>query len=144
MAGPLVERLRARHPEAGTGLIGTMAAVAAFLLFLLAAVQLAVNLFATSTVSAAGYDSARLVASRHVDHEDPRALAEAQDRAEARFRRLVGEAADEADLTWTTTATTVRLRVVLDPPGILPRALGVDLGFDHLDRTFEVRIEEAP
>lgn len=135
--------LRSLDGEAGTGLIGTMAAVGAFLLFLLATVQLAVNLYATSTVSAAGYDAARIVASRHVAHHDPRSLGEAQARAEARFHRLLGRAADDAELSWTLTPTSVRLRVVLEPPGILPSALGIDVGFDDLDRTFVVRLEGA-
>lgn len=128
--------------EAGTGLIGTSAAVAAFLLFLLFAVQLSVNLYATSTVTAAGYDAARGVASHRVDHGDPASVAAAQRMAETRFQTLLGRSARNARLDWTVDGTTVALRVRVDAPTVLPRRLGAKVGLDEVDRTFVVRVEQ--
>lgn len=129
--------------EAGTGLIATSAGVAAFLSLLLLAVQLAVNLTTISTVNAAGYDSARLVASHRVDHRDPGAVAAAERAAEARFHRLLGTAGRDAQFSWTVDADAVHLRVQVDPPAVLPRALGRSVGLDRVDRTYVVRIEEV-
>lgn len=136
------ENLRWTDTEAGTGLIGTTAGVSVFLLLMLVAVQLSVNLFATSTVTAAGYDAARIVASRQVDHGDPSAVGAAQARAEATFHDLVGHAATDARLSWHLDGNDVRFRVQMRPPGILPRSLGIAVGMDDIDRTFVVRIEE--
>lgn len=141
-AEPFVDRLHRRDPEAGTGLVGTTAGVTVFLVLLLFAVQLSVNLAATSTVNAAGYDSARLVASSQVDHQSTESLADARRRAEARFHHLMGSAGDDARLSWRVAGGAVRLRVQLEPPGILPSTLAASVGFDHVDRTFVVRVEE--
>ena len=132
----------ARHGERGTGLVGSIAGVAAFVLFLLFAVQLLVNLYTATTVSAAGLDAARTVASRHVDHDDAGSVAAARARAEARFRSLLGRSADRAELTWSITGDVVHLRVVARPPGVLPSTLGHRVAFGHIDRTFTVRVEE--
>jgi Flp pilus assembly protein TadG len=142
VSSDLAGRRGSRDPEAGTGLIGTAAGVMVFLVLLLFAVQLSVNLYATSTVTAAGYDSARLVASADVDHARSSSLDAARRRAEARFHQLVGAAGDAAALTWELRGGAVRLRVQMDPPGILPPTMGSAAGFDHIDRTFVVRIEE--
>lgn len=136
------EREGARPGEAGTGIIATTAGVSVFLILLLVAVQLSVNLLATSTVSAAGYDAARSVASRRVDHTSPGSVAAAQQDAESMFHRIVGRAATDARFLWQLDATSVRLRILMRPPGILPRSLGASVGMDDIDRTFVVRIEE--
>lgn len=128
--------------QAGTGLIATTAGVSVFLILLLFAVQLSVNLLATSTVSAAGYDAARTVASRHVDHTNPSAVIAAQRQAESTFHRIVGRAGADARFQWQLDATSVRLRVLMRPPAILPRSLGATVGMDDIDRTFVVRVEE--
>jgi len=128
--------------ERGAGLLGTAAGVAVFLVLLLFALQLLVNLYATSTVSAAGFDAARVVASKDVDHHDAGSVASARQRAEERFRSLLGEAGRNATLSWAGDADTVRLRVSLQTPTLLPRALGDLVAFRHIDRTFEVQVEE--
>lgn len=129
--------------ETGTGLIGSAAGVAVFLIFLLFAVQLTVNLYATSTVTAAGFDAARTVASRRVDHHDATSVATAQVQAEEVLRSLLGETGRQADLTWTIDAEVVRLELVVDAPGILPSALAGGMGLRHIERTFVVRIEQS-
>ena len=111
-------------------------------MFLLFAVQLLVNLYAVTTVSAAGYDAARTVASRHVDHHDAGSMAAAKSRAESRFRSVLGRAADRVELTWLVSGDVVSLHVVASPPGILPTALGHRVAFGRIDRTYSVRVEE--
>lgn len=131
-----------RRSEAGTGLISTTAGVTVFLVLLLFAVQLSVNLLATTTVTAAGYDAARTVASRRVDHGDPVAVAGARRQAESAFRRVVGRAASGARFAWRLDGQDVRLRVRMRAPAILPQTLGARVGLDQVDRTFVVRVEE--
>lgn len=128
--------------EAGTGLIGTAAGVAVFLTFLLFAVQLTLNLYATSTVTAAGFDAARAVASQRVDHDDRAAVEAAQVEATETLRSLLGEIGRQAELTWTVGAEVVRLRLVVDAPGVLPSGLAGGVGLRRIERTFEVRIEQ--
>ncbi|MEO6629046.1 MAG: hypothetical protein ABIP03_10815 [Aquihabitans sp.] len=128
--------------EHGTGLLGSAAGVAAFLLFLLFAVQLLVNLYATSVVTAAGLDAARSVASRSVNHGDPATVADARQRAEAGFRNLLGEASQDARLRWDGDGEFIRLHVLMETPGILPSALAGPVAFGTIDRTFVVRVEE--
>ncbi len=127
--------------ERGVGVVSSIAGVAAFLAFLLFAVQLLANLYAVTTVSAAGLDAARAVASKNVDHTDPSSIHAAQVRAEAQFRSLLGSAADEAVLRWSVDGSTVRLQVVVDAPVFLPPSLGHEVAFSRIDRTFEVHVE---
>lgn len=128
--------------ERGTGVLSSIAGVAAFLVFLLFGVQLLANLYAVSTVSAAGLDAARTVASKNVDHSDPGSIRAAQASAEAQFHSLLGAAADGAELHWSVDGSTVRLQVIVDAPIILPPSLGDELAFSRIDRTFEVHVEE--
>lgn len=138
----IIDRARLRS-ERGTGLIGTTAGIAVFLVFLLFAVQLTVDLYARSSVSAAGYDAARSVAARNVDHDDPASVRRAVAHAEQGFRDLLGDLGRDAEVTWQVDAEQVRLRVRADSPTIVPRALEADTGLGRIDRTFVVRIEEA-
>lgn len=134
---------RGQVGERGTGLIGTVAGVTAFLFLLLFAVQVTVSLYARSTTDAAGYDAARAVASSTVDHDDPAAVAEAARRAEEQFRSLLGRRGEDAMLDWEVEDHHVRLRVVLDAPSILPTGIRDTAGLRRIDRTFVVRIEDA-
>jgi hypothetical protein len=131
---------RAPHSR-GTGAVSTVAGVAAFLLFLLFAVQLLVNLYAASAVTAAGFDAARTVASRHVDHGDPASVLAAQQVADGRFRSLLGRSADTAELRWSVDQERVRLHVRVEAPAVLPTSLGHRVAFGRIERTFEVRVE---
>lgn len=131
-----------RRGEAGTGLLGSAAGVAVFLALLLFAVQLLTNLYAASTVSAAGLDAARRVAAREVDHGSVASVEAAERQAEAGFRDLTGRLGDDAQLTWTVDGTYVRLEVRVQSPAILPAPIRRPLAFDHLERTYVVRIEE--
>ena len=131
------------HGDAGGGLIGTIGGVTVFLALLLFAVQLLVNLYAASMVTSAAYEGAREVAGARVDHADPIAMADARDRAEAHVRDLLGHAGAKATFDWSqSTPERVALRVRADAPRFLWPGLRGDLGFDHLDRTVEVRVED--
>ena len=124
-------------------MIGTAAGVAAFLLFLLFAVQLIANLYATSTVTAAGYDAARSVASASVDHDNPQAVAVAQQEAERHLRDLLGTMGRSAQLSWSSDGDQIRLHLVVNSPGIIPSSVRDTTGLRHIDRTFVVRIEQT-
>lgn len=135
--------LRRCQAEEGTGTIATSAGTAVFLVFMLFAVQLTMSLYATSTVNAAGYDAARTVASKAVDHEDPVAVRRATRRAEGGLRQLLGDLGRDAQLSWSIDGGSVRLRVRATTPGILPSGLADTAGLRSIDRTFVVRIESV-
>lgn len=123
--------------DRGTGLVSAVAGLLAFLAFLLLAVQLLLNLYAASTLTAAAGDAARLVASAG-SARDAASLA----RAEAYARGLLGRFGEEVEFTWEVDAESVRLRVRAEPPRVLLPALGGAVGFDEIDRTVEARVEE--
>lgn len=89
---------------------------------LLVTVQLAVSLYATSAVTAATYDAARLAAGR-------------TDRgaAEAHARQVLGRFADRVEFDWTGSNDDV---VVLRAHAANPSAL-----VGAIDRTIRVRVE---
>ena len=117
--------------DAGAGLIGTIAGVAVFLAFLLLAVQLLFNLYATSAVTAAAYDAARVVAGSDGDVTS----------AEQRARQVLGRYARRVSFEWSVDADTIALRVRAKNPTFLLPALGGAVGFDEIDRTVRVRVE---
>ena len=125
--------------ERGTGLIGTVAGVTAFLVLLLFASQLLVNLYATTTVTAAAFDAARIVAGGDGGPDSERL-------AEAGARRQLGPAGSSADFAWRWLDTDgdaaddhLELRVRADSPtNLLPN---VRFPFQTIDRTVQVRAE---
>ena len=131
MARPASSR---RH-ERGTGLVGSIAGVTAFLAFLTVAVQVLVDLYQTSVVTAAGYDVARSVAT-HPDQPLPPATA--------RLRELLGGVGDEAEVTWDIDEAdgVVRLHLVVPTRRFLLPVVAGPLGIDAVDRTITVRMEE--
>lgn len=127
-----------RRGEEGAGLIGTIAGFTTFLAFLLFAVQLLTNLYATSVVTSATHDGASLAARSDGGHLDPVVQA----RAEDHVREILGSYGGDADFDWSTsTVDVVRLRVRIDNPSFLLRSLPADLPFQHVDRTAVVRAE---
>jgi Flp pilus assembly protein TadG len=133
-------RRRLRH-DRGTGMIGSLAAVLVFLAFLLLSAQLLATLYARSVVNAAGFDAARQVASRDVDHADPDSVARARRRADQRLRALLGPMGDEAELTWASDGTSVSLRVQVRPPQVPVPGLA-RRGRVEIDRRYTVRLEQ--
>lgn len=129
---------RTWRDDRGAGVIGTVGGLTAFLAFLLLATQLLVSLYATTVVTGATVDGARLAAEAPAGPAD---LVVRRD-VEAHVRDLLGRYGDDARLDWSgTTADVARLRVRIDSPSFVLRALPADLPFDHIDRTAVVRVE---
>lgn len=123
--------------ERGTGLIGSIAGVTVFLALLTVAVQVLVDLYQTSVVTAAGYDAARSVAA---DPDQPPSAAEL-DAATAHVEELLGDAARGASIDWEVTDDVVRLHLVVPTRRFLLPAVAGPLGLDEVDRIITVRIE---
>lgn len=104
------------------------------LVLLLFAVQVVYDLYATSAVTAATYDAARVVAGAD---GGPDATAA----AEAGARDALGRYGERLHFTWTIDADVVQLHVTAINPGFLPAALRRPLGVDAVDRTVRLRTE---
>lgn len=129
---------RCRTDE-GAGVVGAAAGFTAFLAFLLFAVQLLSNLYATSVVTSATYDGARLAAEAGDHALDPGH----RHQVEQHVRDLLGDYGNGADFDWSGSDTqVVRLRVSVDNPSFLLRSLPAELPFDTVDRTATVRVEQ--
>jgi hypothetical protein len=128
--------------ERGAGLVGTFAGVLAFIVFLLFAVQLLFNLYATSAVTAAGLDAARVVAAGQVDHSDPVFLQAATVRAEAKARAVLGRYGDHVSFGWQIDNEFVQLHLRVKNPRVFFGRLDRAIGFDTFDRTVKVRVEK--
>jgi hypothetical protein len=122
-------------------MVSSVVGVTAFLSMLLFATQLVLNLYATSTVTAAAFDGARIVAGA-----DGGAEAEAE--AEAHIRSLLARYATAGSLvlSWAyrdtdglAGADVVALTVDADHPTRLLRVMR--LPFQHVTRTVTVRLE---
>lgn len=125
---------RARQgDEAGSGLLASTWSVLAFFMFLFLALQIGVNLYATSTVSALGYDAARRAASSG-------GTRVAVDAAEQWLRGRLGPSLRINDITWRTNGGVVRLDIDARPPSLM---IDTDstLGSRRIRRSFEVRTE---
>jgi hypothetical protein len=109
-----------------------------FLLLLFFAVQLTINLYARSQVTAAGFDAARHVAG--YDNDQRREAAAAH--AETRLRSMLGSMGDDVRIEWDfSDPDVVRLHLVLTPPSIAPALVRGAVGLDQIDRTIIVRAE---
>lgn len=125
--------------DRGAGAVSTIAGFTAFLAFLLLAVQLLTNLYATSVVTSATYDGARLAAESDGGHLDPGVRRD----IEGHVRDLLGDYGERASFDWSgSDAEVVRLRVEIDNPSLMLRSLPADLPFTHVDRTATVRVEQ--
>ncbi|MDQ1402568.1 MAG: hypothetical protein QOG03_884 [Actinomycetota bacterium] len=132
-----------RRGEDGTGLIASTAGIMVFLVLLLLAVQVLFNLYATSAVTAAAYDAARIVAGADVASGAP-SLEAARADAEAGAQRTLGRYSSRTRFDWNVDdPDVVQLHVVAQNPGFLPIALRRPLGFDRVDRTVRVRVERV-
>ncbi len=131
---------RRARADRGGGLVGTVAGISVFLAFLLFAVQLLVNLYSASVLTSAAYDAARQVAVAGAFPPAPSALGAAEERA----RELIGARGGDAVLTWDLSdPDVVALRVQMDNPRFLLGGLDGALGFDTIDRTVRVRLEQG-
>ena len=132
--------LRASAKCRGSGLVTLTGALLVFLLLLFFAVQLTINLYARSQVTAAGFDAARRVAGYENDQRRESATAD----AETRLRSMLGSMGDDMRVEWDLSdPDIVRLRLVLVPPSIAPPLVRGAVGLDEIDRTIVVRAERA-
>jgi Flp pilus assembly protein TadG len=125
--------------DRGAGLLSTSFGILFFLGFLFFAVQLLFNLYATSVVTSVTYDAARVVAtSGH-----PATQAD-MDSAEARAKQALGSYATRVRFQWDAYSNpeVVKLRVIAVNPRFLGPAIDTFVGFDVIDRTVEVRVEQ--
>lgn len=124
-------------------MLGTLTGVTAFLALLLFAVQLTLNLYATSVVTAVGFDAARIVAGADVG-EGEAARRDAEARARSMLPRYDGDGRlhlswSYRDLDGRRGADVVELRIVAQhPAGLLA---GMRLPYQRVDRTIRVRVE---
>ena len=127
--------------DQGTGLFGMIMGFTVFLLLLVASVQILFNLYATTVVSSAAVDAARIVAG--YDSAGSRCATTAE--AEAAFWQALGDynQRGSATLTWVCNdSETVSLAVVADHPTILPQQLRGLTGLGRFDRVIEIRVED--
>ena len=103
-------------------------------MLLLFATQLLLNLYATSVVTAAAFDAARVVAG--ADGGPERVTA-----AESQARHMLGHYGERVRFEWSIDADVVALRVRAANPNLLLVQLGAPAPFQHVDRTVRVRVE---
>ena len=124
-----------RSGEAGVGLLSSIVGVTIFIVLLLFAVQVALNLYATSTVTTVAFDAARQVAG---SDGGPAATAAAETRA----RQLLGRfesGGGTLRFRWDTSRDdAVLVEVVAERPPLLAH---VRFPFQRVDRTVTVRWE---
>jgi hypothetical protein len=125
--------------DRGAGLLGTSFGILFFVGFLFFAVQLLFNLYATSVVTSVAYDAARSVATADVQPATQRELDAAVEHA----RTLLGAYRDRATFDWDISdPDVIRLHVRAVNPRLLAPPLDHLVGFDVIDRTVVVRVEE--
>jgi hypothetical protein len=129
-ARPVGDGARGRG-EDGVGVLGLNLGVLAFLVLVLGATQVCLNLYATSAVTAAAYDAARLAAGADGD------VAE----AEAHARSVLGRFGDDVEFEWEVTDDRVTLHVRAENPSVVLPVVAQAVGFDVVDRTVTVRRE---
>lgn len=110
-----------------------------FLAFLLLAVQVVFALYASSVVTAAAYDGARIVAG----HESQADEVASRHRAEDHVRSLLGRYGQRATFTWgASDDDNVVLTVDVTNPGFLPASMREPMRLDRTTRTVRVRKEQ--
>lgn len=127
--------MTSRGSDRGTGVVSAIVGVTIFLVLLLYAAQLALNLYATSTVTAVAFDAARRVAGSDGG-------AAATDEAEAQARGMLDRFEDNGgtlEFQWDTSRDDV---VVLDVTAERrPLLSRVRVPYQRVHRTVRVRWE---
>jgi hypothetical protein len=119
----------------GQGVLASLVGVLVFLLLLLLAVQVVFHLYATSVVTAATFDGARLAAASG---------GLGQDEAATHVRGLLGRyGEDRVEVSFAPDPDDVVLTVVAESPSVLPATLRRPMRMDRIERTVRVRIERA-
>ena len=121
--------------QRGGGPVSVWIGFTVFLVMLLFAVQVLLNLYAASVVTAVSYDAARRVAG---SDGGPGHVAAAEDQA----RQALGRYADRVTFDWSATdADEVVLRVRSDNRSVLLPLRAGPAALDRLDRTIRIRME---
>lgn len=119
--------------ERGSGTVSMLFGVAAFLSLLFLAVQVLVHLYATSVVSAAAFDAARLASG---------AAATGADAARAHGLGLLGDFSGSVQAFEVRVgADAVTVHVAADSPALLPSVVSRALNSAAIDRTVTLRRE---
>ncbi len=130
--------------EDGEGLLSTVFGVLMFLLMLLFAVQATTHLYATTVVTTAAYDAARLVSGQQAlggAVTGPGAACsppspEELQRADLHLEQLLGGLWAEGAADWTgTTADRVTVTVAVRTPARVVGGVGSIAGLDQIRRT---------
>ena len=111
-----------------------------FLVLLLLAVQVTYHLYATSMVTAAAFDGARLAAGAAGAGDPGDAAVTARRHVVDLLGTYGRERVETVDVR--RDGDVLALRVVARNPGFLPSGLRRPMGLDRVDRTVRVRIEE--
>ena len=128
--------MMARRDERGTGLVGTLIGFLVFLLLMFFGVQILLGLYATTVVSSAAFDAARIVAS-----PGGTASAAVRRRAEDEARHDLGRSGDGAEFEWDLTRDdAVVLKLTASRPTLLPTQL-THITDKTITRTVRVRRE---
>ena len=116
------------NSERGSGIVSMSLGLLFFFGFLVFAVNIMYNLYATSVISSLALDAAHDVAVLHgvEPHE-----------AEAEFREIVG---DDVQFSIQRNGDTIEVNVRWETRALMPQ-LSDARAFGVLDRTFEVRVE---
>jgi hypothetical protein len=127
--------LERAHHEDGSSAITTVFGVLIFLGFLMLATQVLVHLYATSTVSAVAFDTARRAAAQGADCDSIE--------ASQHVRRALGGYGDRIDEPLCTSDATQTVVTITGPtPARMVDAFGGGLGLDRIERTARVRTED--
>jgi len=126
----------ARRDEQGTGLVGTLIGFLVFLLLMFFGVQMLLGLYATTVVSSAAFDAARIVASPGGSTSPA-----VRQRAENEARHDLGHSGDGAEFVWDLTRDdAVVLKLTAARPNLLPTQL-THITDRTITRTVRVRRE---
>lgn len=118
--------------ERGSGLLGATLGIGIVMSLLLTAAHLLLHLYATSVVTAAGYDAAVEAAGRGGDVAA----------AEATAMASLGALAERTGFDWSaSTPDEVVLRLEATSPGLVPARFARTLGLTAVEREFRVRVE---
>jgi hypothetical protein len=121
--------------EDGSSAITSVFGVLIFLGFLMLATQVLVHLYATSTVSAIAFDTARRAAAEGADCDSIDAASY--------VRQALGDYGQRIDDPLCTTDGDQTVVTVTGPtPARLADAFGGGLGLDRIERTARVRTED--
>jgi Flp pilus assembly protein TadG len=121
--------------DRGAGLVSTLAGTLVFIVLLLFAAQVLLNLYAASVVTAAAFDAARVVAGSDAG------LAAAGD-AQTQADGVLGRYAEHVSWDWSgSDDEMIDVHVVAENPNKLLPGLAGRLAFDRLDRHVRVRVE---